>query len=198
MRKIITTEFYSLDGFMSDPDDSMDWVINSFDPELGKYEAELYDQADTLLLGRVTYKIFESYWPTAATNPDAPEGDIEMAHKINNIKKIVFSKSLKKVDWKNSKILNEINPKEIARMKESSGKSILIVGSASIVQQLTNFDLIDEYHFVIHPIILGVGKPLFTNIKNRVMLNLIDTKTFKNGAELVRYQKKHLLNSLKN
>ncbi|MFW9970230.1 MAG: dihydrofolate reductase family protein [Candidatus Odinarchaeota archaeon] len=190
IRKIIASEFYSLDGFISDPDDSMDWVLNSFDPELGKYEDELYEQADTLLLGRVTYKIFESYWPTAATNPNTPEGDIEMAHKINNITKIVFSKSLKKVNWKNSKILNEIDPKEIARMKESSGKNILIVGSANIVQQLTNLGLIDEYHFVIHPIILGMGKPLFINIEDRVKLDLIDTRNFSNGVELVRYQKK--------
>jgi dihydrofolate reductase len=184
MRKIIASEFYSLDGFISDPNDSMDWVTTSFDPELGKYEDELYDHADILLLGRVTYKIFESYWP-GTTNPD----DAEMVDKINNITKIVFSKSLTKVNWKNSKILNEINPNEILRMKNSGGKNILIVGSASIVQQLINHGLIDEYHFVIHPIILGVGKPLFINIKDRVKLDLIDTRTFKNGVELVRYQK---------
>lgn len=174
---------------MSDPDDSMDWVLSSFDPELGRYESELYEQADILLLGRVTYKIFESYWPTAATNPDTPEGDIEMAHKINNITKIVFSKSLKTSNWKNSKILNEINSKEIERMKRSSGKNILIVGSASIVQQMTNLGLIDEYHFVIFPIILGKGKPLFKNIQDRVKLDLIDIRTFKNGVDLVRYQR---------
>lgn len=194
MRKIIASEFYSLDGFISDPDDSMDWVTTTFDPELGKYEDELYEKADTLFLGRVTYKIFESYWPNAATNPDTPKGDIEMAHKINNITKIVFSKSLEKVNWKNSKLLNEINPKEIARLKESSGKNILIVGSASIVQQLTNLGLIDEYHFVIHPVILSKGKPLFNNIEARVKLDLIDTRTFKNGVELVRYQKRRLVN----
>ena len=129
MRKIIATEFYSLDGLISAPNETMDWVRNSFDPELGKYEDELCDKSDTLLLGRVTYKIFEGYWPTDDIDPE----DIDMARKINNMTKIVFSKSLKTVEWKNSKILSEINPKEILRMKESRGKDILIVGSASIV-----------------------------------------------------------------
>lgn len=185
MGKIIGSEFCSIDGFMSDPDVSMDWVTASFDPELGKYEDELYENADTLLLGRATYKIFESYWPET-TNPD----DLEMADKINNMTKIVFSKSLKKVVWKNSKIFNEIDPKLIIKMKESSSKNILIVGSASIVQQLTNLGLIDEYHFVIHPIILGKGKPLFHDIQDRIMLDLVDVKIFDNGVKLARYQRK--------
>jgi dihydrofolate reductase len=189
MRKIIATEFYSLDGLMSDPNDTMEWVRNSFDPELGQYEDELYDHADTLLLGRVTYKIFESYWPNAATNPDTPEGDIEMARKINDMTKIVFSKSLRNVDWKHSKIINEINPKEIMRMKQSPGKNILIVGSASIVQQLTNLGLIDEYHIVLHPVVLSRGKPLFNNIEHQVKLKLLETRTFQNGAMLACYQK---------
>ena len=97
MRKIIVSEFYTLDGLMSDPKDQMEWVTANFSKELGEYEDSLYDSADTLLLGRVTYKIFESYWPTAADNPATSKGDIEMAHKINAITKIVFSKSLKQV-----------------------------------------------------------------------------------------------------
>ncbi len=189
MRKIIATEFYTLDGLMSDPEDKMEWVITSFDPELGKYESDLYDKADTLLLGRMTYKIFESYWPTVATNPDFPKEDIEMAYKLNNITKIVFSKSLKKVQWKNSIILNEISPKEIIRMKQSSGKHILIVGSASIVQQLTNLGLIDEYHLVFHPVILGKGKALFKNVENQIKLSLLKTTVFQNGVILTCYQK---------
>ena len=124
--------------------------------------------------------------PLEPLNPFSPTGS-----EINKISKIVFSKSLKRVDWENSQILNEINPKEIATMKGSSGKNILIVGSASIVQQLTNLGLIDEYHFVIHPIILGVGKPLFINTQERVKLNLLDTRTFKNGVVLIRYQIKN-------
>lgn len=102
--------------------------------------------ADTLLLGRTTYRIFEGYWPTAASNPATSQGDIEMAHIINNITKIVFSHSMEGVEWKKSRLLKEINPEEILKMKQEAGKNILVIGSASIVQQLTNLGLIDEYH----------------------------------------------------
>jgi len=188
MRKIIATEFYTLDGLMSDPKDQMDWVLNNFDPELGKYEDDLYGQADTLILGRVTYKIFESYWPNAATNPETPEGDRAMAQVINNITKIVFSKTLDKVEWENSKLVKEINPEKILNMKKAQGKNILLVGSASIVQQMTNLGLIDEYHFVVHPVILGIGKPLFTEIKGRHNLKFLEAIKYKNGAVLLTYQ----------
>jgi len=188
MRKIIATEFYSLDGLMSDQKDQMDWVINNFDPELGKYEDDLYGQADTLLLGRVTYKIFESYWPNAATNPETSKGDIALAHVINNITKIVFSKTLDKVEWENSKFVKEINPEKILNMKQEQGKNMLLVGSASIVQQMTILGLIDEFHFVVHPVILGTGKPLFKEIKERHNLKFLDTKNYENGVVLLTYQ----------
>ena len=188
MRKIIVSEFYSLDGFMSDPEDKMEWVLGSFNDEMGKYESDLYDNADTLLLGRTTYKIFEGFWPQAASNPATSQGDIEMAHKINNMTKIVFSHTLESVDWKNSKLLKEINPEEIAKMKQEEGKNILVIGSASIVQQLTNLGLIDEYHLLLHPVVLGTGKPLFKNIRDRFDLKLVKIETFKNGVVLLLYQ----------
>jgi len=125
MRKIIVSEFYTLDGLMSDPEDKMDWVTSIFTPDVGKYEDDLYDSADTLLLGRVTYKIFESYWPIAPDNPKTSKGDIEMAHKINNITKIVFSKTLKKVKetpvWKNVRLFKKIIPEEIKKTKTKTG-----------------------------------------------------------------------------
>ena len=188
MRKIIATEFYTLDGLMSDPKDQMDWVLDNFDPELGKYEDDVYETADTLLLGRVTYKIFESFWPNAATNPETPEGDRAMAQVINKITKIVFSKTLDKVEWENSKLVNEINPEKILNMKQEQGKNMLLVGSANIVQQMTNLGLIDEFHFVVHPVILGTGKPLFKEIKERHNLKFLDTKKYKNGVVLLTYQ----------
>jgi len=187
MRKIIATEFYTLDGLMSDPKDQMEWVMSSFSEDLGKYEDDLYDQSDTLLLGRVTYKIFESYWPNALENPESPDRD--MAEKINNVEKIVFSKSLKEVSWRNSKILNDINPEEINKLKKQNGKDILIVGSADIVKQFTNLGLIDEYHFIVHPVILSEGKPLFKNLNAQVNLKLKEMKQFSNGVAGLFYEK---------
>ena len=188
MRKIIVSEFYTLDGLMSDPQDEMEWVLGIFSEDVGKYEDDLYNRMDTLLLGRVTYKIFESYWPQAATNPSTPKGDIEMAHKINNITKIVFSKTLQKVEWRNSRLIKEITPEEIRKMKQQKGKDMLIVGSANIVQQFTNLGLIDEYHLLVHPVVLGRGKPLFKDIKDRINLKLLKAKTFNSGVIGLYYQ----------
>ncbi len=191
MRKIIVSEFYTLDGLMSDPEDKMEWVLGSFNDEMGKYESDLYDSADTLLLGRTTYKLWEGYWPTAASNPATSQGDIEMAHKINSITKIVFSHSMESVEWNNSKLLKEIDPEEIIKMKQGKGKNILVIGSASIVQQLTNLGLIDEYHLLVHPVVLGSGKPLFKDIRQKHDLKLLEARTFKNGVVMLRYQAKN-------
>jgi dihydrofolate reductase len=182
MRKIIVSEFYTLDGLISDPKDEMQWVLSNFSEDMGKYEDELYKNADTLLLGRVTYKIFEGYWPGAAENPAAQEGDAEMSITMNNINKIVFSKTLNEVTWQNSILKKEINRDEIRKMKQEEGKNMLVIGSAEIVQQLSKLGLIDEYHLLLHPVVLGEGKPLFRNMQEKKDLKLASSKTFSNGV----------------
>lgn len=182
MRKIIAAEFLSVDGFMSDPNDEMKWVIDDFNEEVGKYEDELYDNADTLFLGRITYKIFESYWPYPTK-----EEDMEMSKKINNINKIVFSKTLNRVEWENSTLVKDIGQEEIMRMKEQPGRNMIIVGSASIVQQFANLNLIDEYQLLVHPVVLGNGKPLFKNINDKRNLKLVNTRNYANGVILLEY-----------
>jgi len=181
LRKIIATEFYTPDGIMSDPKDEMKWVQSNFNEEIGKYEDELYSNADSLMLGRVTYKIFEGYWPSAENNPS--NEDYNLALKINKMTKIVFSKTIKEVTWKNSVLKNEINPDDINRIKQQTGKNILIVGSSLIVQQLGSLGLIDEYHLLLFPVILGEGKPLFngSDIRN-LQLKLFDLRNFGSGV----------------
>lgn len=188
MRKLIVTEFYSLDGLMSDPEDQMDWVMTDFSQDMGTYVSDVYANADTLFLGEVTYKIMANYWPTADTNPEAFQGDAESAHVMNNLRKVVFSKNGQDLAWRNSALRTEIVPEEIEKMKHEPGKNVLVAGSASIVQQLTNFGLIDEYHLLVHPVILGNGKPLFKDIRDRHNLKLISTEVFKNGVVLLRYE----------
>lgn len=187
MRKIIATEFYTIDGLMSDPKDQLDWVTKSFSKDMGENVDSVYAQADTVFLGAVTYKIMASYWPTADTNP-AFEGDDEFAATMNNIKKIVFSKTPLTPEWKNSTFLSEINAEDIRKMKEAPGKDMLIAGSASIVQQFTNLDLVDEYHLLVHPVILAAGKTLFKDINKRRDLMLLEAKAFTNGVVSLRYQ----------
>ncbi|MEJ7623445.1 MAG: dihydrofolate reductase family protein [Pyrinomonadaceae bacterium] len=182
MSKIIATEFYSVDGFISDPKDEMDWVLADFDPELGKYEDELYESAESLMLGRVTYKIWEAFWPNVTSGEDA-----EMARKINGLQKVVFSTTLENVVWENSKLLKTIDADEISKIRQAATKNILVVGSSTIVQQLTDAGLIDEYHLVVHPVILGKGKPLFKATDATTKLKLSESIVYKNGVVLLKY-----------
>lgn len=188
MRKIIVLEFYSLDGLMSDPEDTQDWVVANFTPDMGAHVDAVYGACDTLFLGATTYKIMASYWPTADTNPDAFEGDAEFAATMNNLKKIVFSKTPLTPDWHNTEFWPDVNVDSITALKAAAGKNMLIQGSATVVQQFTNLGLIDEYHLLVHPVILAAGKPLFTDIKQRQNLKLLAAKAFENGAVLLRYE----------
>lgn len=183
MKKIIVTMWISLDGFIAGPNDAMDWLL--VDDELGAYEDSMVTNADTLLLGRKTYESFAGSWPHVPENPRAAEAEKAYARKVNAMQKVVFSKTLKEAAWNNSTVLPEINPEEIRKLQDMPGKSMLIYGSASIIQQLTELGLIDEFQFLLHPVVLGSGKPLF---KQRVSLDLISTKKFRSGVVLLTYR----------
>lgn len=185
MRKVIVTMWVTLDGFIAGPNEEMDWVM--VDDEMGKYEDDMVSSADTLILGRVTYESFAGAWPHVPENPSASKGEVEYAHKVNAMAKLVFSKSLDKAEWNNSKLMREVIPEEVEKMKQEPGKDMVIYGSASIVQTLTNLGLIDEYQLLVHPVVLGSGKPLFKNIKDRVNLKLVETRTFHSGVVLLNY-----------
>jgi dihydrofolate reductase len=186
MRKIIVTMWVSLDGFIAGPNGEMDWVM--VDEAMGKYEDDLVSAADTLLLGRVTYESFAGSWPKVPENPSASEGEKEYARKLNAMRKIVFSRTLRTVEWNNSTLMHEAVPGEIEQLKQQPGRDIVIYGSASIVQALANLGLIDEYQVLVHPLLLGSGKPLFKGLHEKRNLKLIDTKTFPSGVVLLQYQ----------
>jgi len=135
----------------------------------------------------VTYESFAGAWPYVPDNPDASEGEKVYARIVNALQKVVFSKSLEKAEWHNSKLMREVNPKEIEKLKQEPGKDMVIYGSASIVQQLTNLGLIDEYQLSVHPIVLGSGKRLFKDVSN-TNLKLVETKTFSSGVVLLTYR----------
>ncbi|HWZ18264.1 MAG TPA: dihydrofolate reductase family protein [Ktedonobacteraceae bacterium] len=180
LRKIIVTTWITLDGFLAGPNGEMNWVM--VDQEMGQYEDDLVSSADTLILGRVTYQSFAGSWPHVPENPSVSEGEKEYARKLNSMRKIVFSKSLEKAEWNNSQLVREILPNEIASMKQMPGKDIVIYGSASIVQAFTDLGLIDEYQLLVHPVVLGGGKPLFAGIAKPAQLNLLHTKSFPSGV----------------
>ena len=189
MRKLVLTEWVSLDGYTAGPDNDMSFVGESFNDEMGKYEDDIVNTADTLVLGRVTYESFAGSWPYVPDKPDVSEDEKAYARKLNSMRKIVFSKSLASADWDKSVLLREIDPDAIKRWKQEDGKDMLIYGSASIVQQLTNLGLIDEYQLLVHPVVLGGGKALLKDIADKHRLKLVSAKPFSSGVVLLTYQR---------
>ena len=190
MRKIIVTMWMTVDGFIAGPDNDMGFIGQLYDAEMGNYEYELVKGADTLILGRVTYESFAGSWPYVPDRPGADPGEVAYAKLLNAMRKIVFSKTIASADWNNSTLLREIVPAEIEQLKQESGSDIVIYGSASVVQELTNAGLIDEYQLLIHPFLLGDGKPLFTNIREQVALKLVNTEARSSGVVVLTYQPK--------
>jgi dihydrofolate reductase len=188
MRKVILAMNITIDGFISGPNGELDWV--TMDEEIdNSVLPDLLSTTDTALIGRVLYQGFANYWPSAETkNPSLSEGEIEFAHWIDNAPKIVFSKTLEKVEWKNSKLVKENIVEEVEKLKQQPGKDAVLFGGVNIAQTFISLGLIDEYRLLVSPVVLGSGKPLFKDIKNRLNLKLLKSKTFKSGAVALHYQ----------
>src|SRR5947209_12590068 len=178
----------TLDGFIAGLHGEMDWMEEFFDEALANYESELQKSVDTTLFGRETYQGFESYWPKVALDPASPSDLAEYARQLNAMRKVVFSKTLSHVEWNNSVLLHEIDPEEITKMKQEPGRDMVIYGSASIVQTLTNLRLIDRYQLLVFPIVLGSGKPLFHNISHKVKLSLLSARAYPSGVIELSYE----------
>ncbi|WP_409271729.1 dihydrofolate reductase family protein [Neobacillus sp. SCS-31] len=177
MRKLIAQELVSLDGFFSGANGEIDWHI--VDDEYTEYALDLLNSVSMLLFGRVTYQLMASYWPNESN---------EIAHKMNSLQKIVFSKTLESVVWKNTKIVSDSYIDEIQTLKQQPGKDLLILGSAELVSFLLNKGLIDELHLTVVPIVLGSGKPLFREMQNRMKITLFKSKTLGCGSVQLFYQ----------
>jgi dihydrofolate reductase len=180
MRKLIAAMNMTLDGFC-------DHTAMTADDEIHQHYNDLLSSAGTLIYGRTTYQLMESYWPTLVKNPSGNKPMDDFAVLIDNIQKIVYSHTLKNVSWKNTTLRKEINKEEILKLKQEPGKDIL-VGSPSLIVALTNLGLVDEFQLGVQPIILGNGLALFKNIKDRVDLKLLKTKTFSSGAVMLYYE----------
>ena len=180
MRKLIAAINMTLDGFC-------DHTAMIADNEIHEHYNELLRSGDTLIYGRKTYQLMESYWPSVVKDPTGNKPMDEFAVLIDNISKIVYSRTLKQVTWKNSILKKEIIKEEIVELKRQTGENIL-VGSPSLIVALTQLSLIDEYQLAIQPTILGSGLPLFKNISDRVDIKLFKTKTFSSGVIILYYK----------
>jgi len=179
MRRVIASEFVSLDGVMEDPS----WTFQFTSEEQGKFKFDELSASDALLLGRVTYEGFAAAWPHMTEQAG------EYAEMMNGYPKFVVSTTLEEpLEWNNSSLIKENVAEEVSRLKQQPGKDILIFGSADLVNTLMRHDLIDEYRLMVFPVVVGSGKRLFGDGIDTKVLRLVETKTFGSGVVVLSYQ----------
>lgn len=183
MGKVVVFNLTSLDGYFEGPNRNIDW--HHVDDEFNEFAIEQLNTVNTLLFGRVTYELMSSYWPT----PTAIKDDPIVAGKMNSLPKIVFSKTLSKADWQNTRLIKSKFVEEISRLKKQSDKDNFIFGSSDLAVSLMDHGLVDEYRIMVNPVILGEGKPLFKGLKNKLELKFLKTRLFKSGNVLIYYEK---------
>jgi dihydrofolate reductase len=184
MAKLVVFNSVTLDGYFSGPNGDISWAKTRQDPEWTSFVADNAKGGGLLIFGRVTYELMKSYWPT----PEARKDNPVVAERMNNLPKVVFSKTLDSATWNNTKLVRGNLSAEIRRMKEESAEDMAIMGSGTIVSQLTNEGLIDEYQIVLTPVVLGEGRTMFDGIKDNLTFKLIKSRTFGNGNAFLRYE----------
>ena len=196
MRRIVAFNRVSADGYFSTADGNLGWVVP--DQEIDKLAGEAVPGSDNMILfGRRTYDMFESFWPhVVGDSPTAPDPHAPgrqspelraMGVWINEATKVVFSRTRKGVTWKNSRLLHEFEPRAVEALKREPGRDIMIFGSGSIASQLTEHGLIDEYQFIVGPLLLGSGRSLLSGVPKTVKLNLLEAKPYPSGNVMLRY-----------
>jgi dihydrofolate reductase len=184
MRKVIYSMMVSLDGFIEGPNRNLDWHI--VDEELHRFVNEQQSAIDTHLYGRRMYEVM-AYWETADKDPSSPEYVLEFARIWKKMSKIVFSKTLERVEG-NARLVRDNIAAEITKLKAQPGKD-LALGGADIASTFMQFGLIDEYRLFIHPVVLGSGTPMFRALDDKINLRLVETRTFGSGVVYLRYQR---------
>ena len=169
MRRIIVFNLTTLDGFFEGPNREIDW--HHVDDEFNDFAIEQLNTVEALLFGRVTYDLMANFWPT----PAAIKNDPIVANKMNSLPKIVFSKTLSRAEWQNTRLVKENYVEEVLRLKNQPGKDMFIFGSSDLAVSFIQHGLIDEYQFIITPLILGGGKPIFKGISKRVVVETLES-----------------------
>ena len=197
-RKIVVFDRISADGYFSAANGALDWAVP--DADLDKGAAGKLGDSDTMLFGRRTYDMFESFWPHVLKDPaTAPDPHSPGRHTpemralavwINAAKKIVFSTTRKEATWTNSELRRDIVPREIEALKSQPGKTIMLFGSGTVASRLSELGLIDEYQFVVCPVLLGGGRPLVSGMSRRLSLELLEARPFTSGNVMLRFTPK--------
>ena len=185
MRRLIAFNNVTLDGYFAGINGDISWTNKgNKDAEFNAFVAENAAVGGLLLFGRITYELMASYWPT----PYAIENDPIVAERMNNRPKVVFSRTLDKASWNNTQLVKGDMAAEIRKIKQEPGDDMAILGSGSIVSQLAQDGVIDEYQILVNPVVLGRGRTMFDRIQEQLTLKLTKTRTFGNGKVLLCYQ----------
>ena len=186
MRKVVVSEYVTLDGVMEDPGGAEKtkhggWSFQFWSEEAAKFKFDELFASDALLLGRVTYQGFAAAWPTVTD-------EAGFADRMNGLPKYVVSTTLEEVTWNNSRLIKGNVAEEVTRLKQQSGQDILVGGSGELVQTLMQHDLVDEYRLMVHPVVVGGGKRLFRDGSDMRVLRLVETKAFSSGVVILSYE----------
>jgi dihydrofolate reductase len=184
MRKLIVFNNITLDGYFTGANGDMSWGHKD-DPEWNEFTASNASGGGVLVFGRVTYEMMASFWPTKQASEMFPK----VAEAMNNLPKIVFSRTMKESTWNNTRLIKNNIAEEMRKLKSAPGDDMVIMGSGTIVSQFTQEGLIDEYHIVTHPLILGEGRTMFEGVKEKVLLKRTKSKTFENGCVFICYER---------
>jgi len=180
VRKLILQMMTTLDGYFAGPNGEADWHV--VDDEFNQYVEETLSQTDCLIFGRVTYELMAGFWPTE----HARRNDPVTAKYMNELSKIVVSRTMERADWINTRLIRTNVGEEIRKLKEQPGKDLLILGSSQLAFTLK--ELIDEYRFFINPVMLGEGKTVFNGNRQRMNFELMRARTFRSGNVLLYYR----------
>jgi len=187
MRRLISFTQVTLDGYFTGRNGDLSWAHEGQqDAEWNALVAENASGGGVLLFGRMTYELMVSYWPT----PAALANDPVVAERMNNLPKVVFSRTLDRASWSNTRLVKGDLAAEVRMMKQEAGEGMAILGSGSIVSQLAQAGLIDEYQIVVKPVALGEGRTMFDGIRQKLALRLMSTRAFSNGNVLLSYEPK--------
>ena len=182
MRKLMVFNSMTLDGFIADVNGEMSWAHKQ-DAEWNSFVAGNASGEGVLVFGRKTYEMMAGYWPT----PMAAQNSPVVAKRMNELQKIVFSRSLDKAAWQNTTLRKGELLQEVKQLKQQTGAGLVILGSASIVAQLSEARLIDEYQIALCPVAIGGGKSMFADLRDRMALKLAGTRSFQNGNVFLTY-----------
>lgn len=192
MRKVVLWIGMSLDGFTSGANEGLDWLVpHATTPEGHAIFRKLRQRCDTILLGRVNYEGFAGYWPKVKDDPKASPNDVDISRWLDDVPKVVFSRTLREVKWKNARLARGDAATEIAALKREPGKDIIIQNSTRLAQSLLAADLVDELQIIVAPVVLGSGRALFSGLTHRIALGPAEVSRFDDGAFALRYDVKH-------